>query len=46
MLVTITYKTRKTNQTRVKTFIKESVKEALAFFNWRYGHEIVDIKSV
>ena len=34
MLVRITYTTAKTNQTRTKDFIKESVKEALALDSW------------
>lgn len=45
MLVRITYTTAKTNQTRTKDFIKNSVKEALAFFNWRYGHKVVDVQA-
>lgn len=44
MVVSITYTTSKTNQTRTKGFIRSSVKEALAYFNWRYGHKIVDVQ--
>jgi hypothetical protein len=46
MRVRITYTTSKTNQTRVRDFIKSSVREALAFFNWRYGHKVVDIQII
>jgi hypothetical protein len=43
MLVNITYQI-KSGQQRTKGFIKESTKEAIAFFNWRYAHKIIDVK--
>ena len=44
MVVTITYQI-KNGQKRSKGFIRDSVKEALAFFNWRYGHKIINVES-
>ena len=43
MVVTITYKI-KSGEVRSKGFIRDTVKEALKFFNWRYGHEILSVK--
>lgn len=43
MLVNITYQI-KSGEQWTKGFIKESTKEAIAFFNWRYAHKIIDVK--
>jgi hypothetical protein len=40
MKILITYKV-KSGEERARSFIKLSVKEALKFFAWRYGHEII-----
>jgi hypothetical protein len=42
MRVQITYITKKTKEKRTKVFIKESLEEALRYFKWRYGHQIVE----
>lgn len=44
MKVTVTYQI-KSGETRSKAFIRETVKEALAFFNWRYGHKIINVEQ-
>jgi hypothetical protein len=44
MVVTITYEI-KNGQKRSKSFIRDSVKEALAFFNWRYGHKVTGLEA-
>lgn len=44
MVVTITYKL-KNGTVRKKGFIRDTLKEALAFFKWRYGHEIISVKE-
>lgn len=44
MVVTITYKL-KNGVVRSKGFIRPDVKTALAFFGWRYGHEVLKVES-
>lgn len=44
MKFTITYQL-KNGTKRAKAFIRDTSKEAIAFFNWRYGHKIIDIKE-
>lgn len=45
MRITITYETNKTKVKRTKSFIRDTSKEAIAFFNWRYGHKIIDVTT-
>ena len=45
MQIKITYKV-KSGQVRARSFIKLSVDEALKFFAWRYGHEIIKTEVV
>jgi hypothetical protein len=40
MQIKITYRV-KTGEVRSRSFIKLSVDEALKFFEWRYGHEVL-----
>jgi hypothetical protein len=40
MQIKITYKV-KSGEVRSRSFIKLSVREALKFFEWRYGHEVI-----
>ena len=43
MVVTITYQI-KNGSVRRKSFIRDTLDEALKFFNWRYGHKILEVK--
>ena len=45
MVITITYKTRRTQHTRTRQLIRDSVREAIKFFEWRYGHEIISVTA-
>jgi len=45
MLVKIEYITSKTRQRRSKTFIRDREIEAVRYFKWRYGHEILSING-
>jgi hypothetical protein len=42
MVVTIKYQL-KNGTVRSKGFIRDTVDEALKFFNWRYGHKVLGV---
>jgi hypothetical protein len=45
MKILITYKV-KSGEERARSFIKLSVDEALKFFAWRYGHEVLNVEVI
>lgn len=45
MLVRIEYKTKVLGIHRRRCIIRDTVEEAVKFFNWRYGHKIISING-
>lgn len=46
MKVVIKYITQKTRREGTKVLLRDSVNEALRFFQWRYGHEIISVDGI
>lgn len=45
MKVEITYKL-KNGEERKKWFIRDTMRQAIMFFNWRYNHTIIDVQEL
>lgn len=45
LIVKITYRTKQ-NQVRCYTVVRDSIKEALRYFKFRYGHKVLNVETV